>query len=77
MSDIYINTESTQIPRPPHGNNCNGHFTSIQAGGLGHWEGDGCACDGLNPESNIDFIVPILLITGVLLIYKKFKNLLW
>lgn len=50
MSDIYINTESTQIPRPPHGNNCNGHFTSIKAGGLGHWVGDGCACDGLNPE---------------------------
>lgn len=38
MSDIYINTESAQIPRPPHGNNCHGHFTSISAGGLGHWK---------------------------------------
>jgi hypothetical protein len=59
--------------RPGNGNNCNGHFTSIAAGGRGHWDGDGCGCDGGNPQASIEFIIPFLLITGILLIYKKLK----
>ena len=71
MSDIYIYDETARPPRPNHGNNCHGHFTSISAGGNGHSVGDGCGCDGINPETSIEFITPILLITGILLIYKK------
>ena len=77
MSDIFINSEISRPPRPDHGNNCHGHFTSIANGGNGHNIGDGCGCDGMSPESNIDFIVPILLITGFLLICNKFKKVLW
>ena len=73
MSDIYIYEETARPPKPDHGNNCNGHFTSISAGGNGHSYGDGCGCDGMNPETSIEFIAPILLITGILLIYKKIK----
>ena len=73
MSDIYIYEETARPPRPNHGNNCHGHFTSISAGGNGHSVGDGCGCDGINPETSIEFITPILLITGILLIYKKIK----
>ena len=36
MSDIYIYEEESAPPRPDHGNNCHGHFTSISAGGNGH-----------------------------------------
>ena len=35
MSDIFINTETNKPPRPGHGNNCHGHFTSITNGGKG------------------------------------------
>ena len=73
MSDIYIYGEEARPPRPNHGNNCHGHYTSISAGGNGHSVGDGCGCDGLNPETSIEFIIPFLLITGILLIYKKIK----
>lgn len=66
MSDIFINSETSRPPRPGHGNNCNGHFTSIANGGNGHSIGDGCGCDGMNPESDISFIAPILLITAIL-----------
>ena len=41
MSDIFICQENARPPRPNHGNNCNGHFTSISAGGNGHSVGDG------------------------------------
>ena len=68
MSDIFINTETLRPPRPGHGNNCHGHFTSISAGGNGHSVGDGCGCDGMNPETSIEFTTPFLLITGILLI---------
>ena len=74
MSDIFINTETSRPPRPDHGNNCHGHFTSIAAGGNGHSANDGCGCDGLNPETPIDFIAPILLVTAIILIYRKFKT---
>ena len=45
MSDIFINTETSRPPRPDHGDNCHGHFTSIAAGGNGHSVNDGCGCD--------------------------------
>ena len=48
MSDIYIYEETARPPKPNHGNNCNGHFTSISAGGNGHSVGDGCGCEGIN-----------------------------
>ena len=42
MSNIYLNTEQKSRPqRPEHGNNCNGHFTSIANGCKGHSIGDG------------------------------------
>lgn len=53
---------------------CHGHYVSINAGGKGHRVGDSCGCDGLNPETNIDFIAPILLLTAITLIYRKFKT---
>ena len=73
MSDIFIYQENARPPRLNHGNNCNGHFTSISAGGNGHSVGDGCGCDRMNPETSIEFIIPFLLITGILLVYKKIK----
>ena len=53
---------------------CHGHYVSINAGGKGHSIGDGCGCDGINPETPIDFIAPMLLITALTLIYRKFKT---
>ena len=53
---------------------CHGHYVSINACGKGHRVGDSCGCDGLNPDTNIDFIAPILLITAITLIYRKFKT---
>lgn len=32
MSDIFIDTSVQRPPRPDHGNNCHGHFTSISSG---------------------------------------------
>ena len=46
----------------------------INAGGKGHSIGDGCGCDGINPETPIDFIAPMLLISALTLIYRKFKT---
>ena len=69
MSTIYLNDTSKPI-RPPHSNDCNGHNTSISVGGNGHWVGDGCQCDDINPETPIDFIAPLLI-----LLRKKIK--LW
>lgn len=75
MSDIYIYEEESAPPRPDHGNDCPpGHYVSIQAGGNGHSVGDGCGCEGINPETSIDFIIPFLLITVILLIYKKLNK---
>lgn len=73
MSTIYLNNPPKPI-RPPHSNDCNGHNTSISVGGNGHSVGDGCGCEGINPETSIDFIIPFLLITVILLIYKKLNK---
>ena len=70
MSTIYLNDTSKPI-RPPHSNDCNGHNTSISVGGKGHWVGDGCQCDGLNPETNIDFIAPLLMLSAFIIIVKQ------
>ena len=75
MSNIYLNTEQkSRPPRPEHGNNCNGHFTSIANGGNGHSIGDGCGCDGLNPTANIDFIAPLIMLSAFIIIILKQKT---
>lgn len=74
MSDIFINQEGLKPPTPIEIEGCHGHQVSIAAGGKGHSYGDSCGCDGLNPETPIDLITPILLITALTLIYRKFKN---
>ena len=51
-----------------------GHYISIQAGGRGHSYGDSCGCDELNPQASIDFIVPLLILTVIILIFKKIKT---
>ena len=71
MSDIFINSKTSNPPRPGHGNNCNGHFTSIANGGKGHSIGDSCGCDGINPETNIDFIAPLLMLSAFIIIVKQ------
>ena len=69
MSDIFINTEIQKPPKPYNNNKCPpGHYISIQAGGNGHSVGDNCNCDGINPETNIDFIVPYLFCLLLLLL---------
>ena len=70
MSTIYLNNPSKHI-RPPHSNDCNGHNTSISVGGNGHWIGDGCPCDGSNQETDISFIVPLLIITGIIIVLSR------
>lgn len=75
MSNIYLNTEQQSMP--PTDNQiegCHGHYVSINAGGKGHYYGDSCGCDGLNLETPIDFIAPILILTAITLIYRKFKT---
>lgn len=71
MSDIFINSEVARPPKPYNGNNCNGHYTSISAGGNGHSYGDGCGCDDLNPQANIDFIAPLLMLSALIIIIRK------
>ena len=74
MSDIFINS-APNPPKPYNGNNCPpGHYISIQAGGNGHSVGDNCGCEGLGPEANIGFILPILILTAIILIFKKIKT---
>ena len=75
MSTIYLNDTSKPI-RPPHSNDCNGHNTSISVGGNGHWVGDGCQCDDINPETNIDFIAPLLMLSALIIIIRKKLKLL-
>lgn len=73
MSDIFIN--STPKPPNPYNNNCPpGHYISIQAGGNGHSVGDNCGCEGLGPAASIDFILPILILTAIILIFKRIKT---
>ena len=72
MSDIFIN--SAPKPPKPYDNNCPpGHYISIQAGGNGHSVGDSCGCDGFNPETNINFIAPLLMLSAFIIITIKQK----
>ena len=74
MSNIYIYDKSAKPPKPYNGNDCPpGHYVSIQAGGNGHSVGDNCGCDGINPETNIDFIAPLLILSALIIIVKQ-KN---
>lgn len=75
MSNIYLNTERHSIP--PTDNQiegCHGHYTSINAGGKGHRYGDSCGCDRINPQSNIDFIVPLLILSTIIIVKQKSKR---
>ena len=76
MSDIYLNTEQQSMP--PTDNQiegCHGHFVSINAGGKGHSFGDSCGCDGINPETNIYLIAPLLMLSALIIIIRKKLNL--
>ena len=54
---------------------CHGHYVSINAGGKCHSYGDNCGCDGLNHETSIDFIAPLLMLSAFIIIVKiKTKN---
>ena len=48
-----------------------GHYISIQAGGNGHSVGDNCGCEGLGPEANIGFIIPLLILSAFIIIVKS------
>ena len=74
MSNIYLNTEQSIPHIDSQIEGCHGHYVSINAGGKCHSYGESCGCDGLNPDTNIDFIAPILLLTAITLIYRKFKT---
>ena len=72
MSDIFINTEIQKPPKPYNNNKCPpGHYISIQAEGNGHSIGDGCGCDDMNPETPIDFIAPMLILSAFITIGKQ------
>ena len=43
------------------GNNSNGHWTSIHAGGKGHYEGDGCTASPVGVDSWVHFFVVIAI----------------
>lgn len=66
---FYIKEQNYSRP-PGHGNNCNGHNRSIQAGGNGHWVGDSCGCDGVTPSVSINAWIPILLLVALIVIIK-------
>lgn len=74
MSDIFINQEWLKPPTPIEIEGCHGHYVSINAGSKGHSYGDSCGCDSMNTETSIDFLAPILLLTVISLIYRKFKT---
>ena len=45
-------------------------------GGKGHSYGDSCGCDDINPETPIDFIAPLLMLSAFIIIVKqKLKEL--
>ena len=74
MSNIYLNTEQQSMP--PTDNQiegCHGHYVSINVGGKGHSYGDSCGCDDINPETNIDFIAPLLILSALIIIIRKKK----
>ena len=71
MEENVFYIEEQNYSRPPgHGNNCNGHNRSIQAGGNGHWVGDSCGCDGITPSVSINAWIPILLLVALIVIIK-------
>ena len=75
MSNIYLNTEQQSMP--PTDNQiegCHGHYVSINEWGRGHSYGDGCGCDEINPETNIDFIAPLLMLSAFIIIILKQKT---
>ena len=53
---------------------CHGHYVSINEWGRGHSYGDGCGCDEINPETNIDFIAPLLMLSAFIIIILKQKT---
>lgn len=70
QQNVFFKSEEQFQQQPPNMNNCNGHFTSIQAGGNGHYSGDGCGCDGIQTTVGIDgFLIP-LFVAGIILILK-------
>ena len=82
MSDIFTDTEIENSSESyddyfieSYNDNCPpGHYISIQVGGRGHGYGDSCGCDGINPETNIDFIAPLLMLSAfTLCIIVKLK----
>ena len=76
MSNKYINTEQQSMPPiDKQIECCHGNYVSINAGGKGNSYGDSCGCDGLNPETPIDFIAPLLMLSAFIIIVKrKTKN---
>lgn len=76
MEENVFYIEEQNYSRPPgHGNNCNGHNRSIQAGGNGHWVGDSCGCDGITPTVSINMYIPILLIIVFIFVAKAHKKI--
>ena len=76
MSNIYINTEQQSMPHTDNQiEGCHGHYVSINAGCRAHSYGDSCGCDGINPETNIDFIAPLLILSALIIIIRKKLNL--
>lgn len=71
MSDIFINQEWLKPPTPIEIEGCHGHQVSINAGGKGHSYGDSFGCDGMNHETSIDFIAPILMLSAFIIIVKR------
>ena len=77
MSNIYLNKEQQSMtPTDNQIEGCHGHYVSINAGGKWHSYGDSCGCDGINPETNIDFIAPLLILSALIIIIRK-KIKLW
>ena len=75
MSNIYLNTEQQSMP--PTDNQiegCHGHYISINAVGKGHSYGYSCGCDGINPETSIDFIALLLILSAFIIIVKRKIN---
>lgn len=75
MEENVFYIEEQNYSRPPgHGNNCNGHNRSIQAGGNGHWVGDSCGCEGVTPSVSINAWIPLLLLVALITIIKVYRR---
>ena len=75
-NEWYIHKfRNSKTSKPYNNNNCPpGHYVSIQAEGNGHSVGDRCGYDGINPETTIDFIVPLLMLSALIIIIRKKIN---